>query len=925
MRTDNAKKPKEKKPRKVYSEKHKSSSAVHVLKNVVLVIFGLILIAMLAAIIYAAVIIRNAPEIDTTKLYDNLTQSSIIYDDDGKRLDTVFEDQNRTNVDYEQLPENLVNAFVALEDKTFWKHHGFNFIRMAGAIKNKLVSGGQVSGTSTITQQLARNVYLPSRMTEHSIDRKIIEAWYTVKLEHNLSKEQIMEAYLNSIYFGFGSYGVEAASQAYFKKHVNELSLVQCAALAAIPQSPTANQLVALIPTDEAGDVKAKSIIKRSNMGVYVRNDESKERRQICLELMKDQGYIDEEAFNKAYKTKLKKFLKPNFNISNSTYSYFTDYVIDQVIADLQEEKELSYDEAWDMVYNGGLRIYSTMDRSAQKVVQAEFKDSANFPSPTNIMYDEKGNILNKDGNIAMYDYTDFFNSKKQFKFKKSEIKKNEDGSLTIKKNKRLKIYTTEVNGTTDYSLEFPTMFLFDENYKLYSISGGYINIPQEYKSLDKKGNLVVSAEFVESEQGQAFFKKKGSKYYIPKNCYTLNQKVIQPQAAMTIIENKTGQIKAMVGGRKTSGRLLYNRAIQPRQPGSSIKPLAVYGAALQQSYEEAQDGKKHTFVNYNIDKQGTRGWGDYITAGSYVIDEPTTNNGQTWPSNSGGGYSGRITTRTAIKNSINTCAYKIFMQVGADYSAKMVKKFGITTLDTKGAVSDMNPAALALGGMTNGVTTLEMANAYTTFPNNGVRAKKPLCYTKVKDASGKTIIKKKREKKRVLNSGVAWIMADMMKGVVSGGTGTAAYVNGVQAGGKTGTTSNQYDIWFDGFTPKLSASLWIGNDVNISLTSMSGYAAALWGKIMNQIPEATKGSYKEMPDSVEYRNGEYYANGTYSVAYYENPVKSVKICSSTGMRATSKCPHTTNKSYDTSKGEWPPKYYCSKHNPDPDTYPVKP
>ena len=829
--------------------------------------FLLILIIILAA--GAAVgswvysIIKEAPEIDTSQIYNLLTETTIIYDGDGKKLDTVFSGENRYTVRYKDMPEDLVNAFVALEDKTFWEHHGFNYVRIIGAIKNSLTSGGQVSGTSTITQQLARNVYLKSTMSEHNIERKIIEAWYTIQIERDLSKNQIIEAYLNTINLGFGNYGVEAAAIAYFKTHVNKLTLAQCAALAAIPQMPSEYDLVRLVDADTASQMDKSLILKRTTNGVYVINDASKERRELCLYLMKEQGFITQEAYEEAVNTPLKDILHPKLESSNSTVSYFTDFVIEQVINDLQEEKGMTYEEAWDQVYTGGLRIYTTLDVKTQKLIQDEFKNDSNFPSQTGMVFDNDGNLLNNKGQIAMYDYTDFIKDKK-FTFKKDEIKKNKDGSITIKAGKRLRIYDTTVNGQTDYSIEFPTMYRFIDN-KLYSVSGGYFHFPQSCKTKDEKGNVIISAEFLNSEQGKEFIHKKKGKYYIKEGYYTVNQNVIQPQAAMTIIENDTGHIKAMVGGRKTSGRMLYNRAVEPRQPGSSIKPLAVYSAALQQSYEEAKKKKKHHFKDYKIDHQGAKGWGDWITAGSTVVDERTTNKGKAWPQNSGGGYSGRLTLRSALRNSINTCAYKIWMQVGESYSVKMVKKYGITTLDTEGDTNDVNAAALALGGMTNGVTTLEMANAYTTFPNNGVRAKKPICYTKVTDNRDKVLLRREREEVRVLDSGIAWIMADLMKGVVSGGTGTAAYVNGVAAGGKTGTTSSEYDIWFDGFTPNLTAALWIGNDVNISLTSMSGYAAALWGKIMNQIPEATKGSYPGKPDNVTQRNGEYYADGTYS------------------------------------------------------------
>lgn len=198
-------------------------------------LLALILVMIIGVAIFVGVVIAQAPKIDTDKIYDILTESTIIYDDNGNEIDTVYTEANRSNVKYDDIPKNLINAFVALEDKTFWDHHGFNFIRIFGAIKEAVFSGGDVSGTSTITQQLARNLFLRETMFDHSIKRKIIEAYYTIILEKNLTKEQIIEAYLNTINFGYNSNGVQAASQAYFSKDVKDLTVAQCAALAALP------------------------------------------------------------------------------------------------------------------------------------------------------------------------------------------------------------------------------------------------------------------------------------------------------------------------------------------------------------------------------------------------------------------------------------------------------------------------------------------------------------------------------------------------------------------------------------------------------------------------------------------------------------------------------------------------------------------
>lgn len=887
-------------------------------KKFILFLLGLMVIAAAAVCIYVGLIISQAPKIDVNDMYTILTESTVVYDDAGKEIDTVYSEENRTIVEYEDIPEDMVNAMVALEDKTFWDHHGFNFIRIMGAIKESVFGGGQISGTSTITQQLARNVFLKDSRFDRDIKRKIIEAYYTVIIEKELEKKDIITLYLNTVNFGYGSYGVQAAAQSYFSKDVQDLTLEECATLAALPQLPSAYQLIEYVGNNDVSE-NDENILKRTSSGTYLANDASKERREICLELMVEQGYISEEQQKEASEVKLTDMLNPSYNNNAQEAAYFKDYVIDTVIEDLMEEYDWDYDYAWDRVYNGGLKIHSTLDSQAQDVIEKEFDNDSNFPSSSSYSIP----------NLESYD--SMFDSNKNFTLKTSEINKKKDGSLVIKSGKRLKIYETEVNGETDYSIEFPNMYTY-EGGKLYTIGGGFINVPQQYKSLNKYDNVVISADFFENEDYKDFFIfNENGTVTIPPGSYSLNQKVIQPQGAMTIVENSTGYIKAMVGGRKTSGRQLHNRAISPEQPGSSIKPLAVYSAAIQQSAEEAQSGKKHTFTDFKIDKQGAKLWGNYMTAASIVIDEKTTINGKVWPQNAGAGYSGPTTMRGALQRSINTCAVKIFLQVGADYSADLVEKFGITTLDREGDVNDLNPAGLALGGLTEGVTTLDMASAYTVFPNNGTR-KETTPYTQVVDSKGEVLLDKTKTKShKVLDPGVAWIMTDMLKSVVTNGIAGSASISGVQAGGKTGTTDHQVDIWFDGFTPSYSASLWIGVDQNCNGVDMSETAAVLWGRIMNQINGAKKGSYKSAPSNVIYSGGEYFISGTQGgVGSIKDLEEEVTICTETGYLATPDCPHTKKVGYldwgneDGEDGEMP-KYYCYKHNADPKKYPISP
>lgn len=677
------------------------------LKGLLCVCLALVILLLGYAVIFVPGVSKDAGSI-----YSNIDMSSILYDSKGKEIDKLYYTEDREAVPVSEIPEHTKNAFIAIEDKTFYKHHGLNIKRMLGAVLSRMTGHSDtISGTSTITQQLARNVFLSDIKSQKTLRRKLKEVIYAFKIEMAYSKDEIIEAYLNTIYLGYGCYGIKSAAYTYFGKDVSELTLAESAALAALPQAPDSYALL----RDEKGD--DTTYLKKYKL--YA-NDSSRERRDLVLDLMAEQGYIDQAEADKA-RVKIKDILRPHIEKKPKELTYFTDYVSAEVQADLMEKYDMSEEEAERLVHTGGLRIYSTVDQDIQKAVNDEFSNDYNFP----------------------------------------------------------------------YSEE-------------------------------------------------------------------------EPQAAMVVTEVGTGYIRAMVGGRNTSGQKLFNRATSPRQPGSSIKPLAVYAPALQKSFEYAEKGEKFPFVNFGFDGQGDTRWGDYLTAGSTVIDESMYMNGELWPLNFSRSYSGYNTFRSALQLSINTCAVKIQLQVGADYSMEMLKKFGLTTLadDASEKPNDYRPLALALGAMAYGTTPLEMSLAYAAFPNGGVR-NSAASYTKVTNARGKTLLTKETESTRVLDEGVAFIMTDCLKSVVSRGIAGDAAISGVQAGGKTGTTNDDYDFWFVGFTPKYSAALWIGTDKNKSMSGTSATAARLWSRIMSQVPDIMEGEYPAQPDDVVYEYGEYYTKGT--------------------------------------------------------------
>ena len=818
----------------------------------------LVMMVVFAVGIYVGFIFIKAPAINTDDIYSQISQRSIMYDTDGNEIDSLyFSNGNRTVIKYKDIPQNMVNAVIAIEDHKFWTHNGFNFIRMIGAVKESLFGGGEISGTSTVTQQLARNVYLAEIKSQRSLSRKITEMYCTIILEKNLSKEQIMEAYLNTIYLGFNSYGVEAAAESYFSERAADLTLEQCAALAALPQSP---DVYALVYSDYYHTQTSLPKIKKTAAVTYLYNgDMTKDRREYILNTMCSSGNITAEERDEALSKDLQDEIKIGTAADASKISYFSDYALEQLIDDIMEEYGISENDAENMIYTKGLQIYTSMDSKIQKIMEEEFANDDNFTSISYTRTNAENNLISEDGVVLAYAYSNYINDNK-FTLTSDEYNKNDDGSMTIYKGHRLNLYETSTSSGTDISVEFKSMYKKDDDGKFYFIESGALGIPAEYKSFDNDGNCVISAQFFTDFPD--FFEKTDGGLSVSDENYSLKQKIRQPQAAAVIIENKTGEVKGMMGGRGATGKQLYNRAVNPRQPGSSIKPLAVYGPAIQMSYEYHKNNKK-----LSLDTSDGSDWGKYVTAGSVINDALTKDgNGKVWPKNDDHGYHGPVTVREALQQSLNVCSYKIFKQIdrnmGAEYCLDMLKKVGITTLDD---VNDCNPAAISLGGLTYGLTPLEETAAYETFVNGGVY-KTPVFYTKVLDSNNNILFEKRTEETQVYDPGVAWIMTDVLHTVVTKGIGRNAYISSQPSAGKTGTTSNMYDIWFSGFTPYYSMALWMGNDINMSVSNYSYKAAGFWAAIMGRVCEdLPRASFFEMPADVYRVGGEYYTDGTYS------------------------------------------------------------
>ena len=640
-----AKEPKEKKG-KAKKEKKKKK---HVFGKIIL---GLFLFIIFVGIVgagvagyYAYQVIKDTPEINPSNIYEILSESSVMYDSKGNLITNLYESGGgiRANVDYDEMPENLKNAFLAVEDKTFWDHNGFNLVRIFGAIWDVVKSGmkGDIRGTSTISQQLARNVFLPERKEERTMVRKIQEAYYTVIIERSLSKEQILEAYLNTVYLGYNCNGVGAAAKSYFDKDVKDLNLIECATLAALPQNPNKYAPLKREYTSLVKEEDNYDIVSQSDLWTIYYNNAAEDRTKLVLSLMHDQGKIDDISYETAKNETIRPYLKPGMNVELAMKTtYISDYVIDQVLADLQKYLKLSYADAYDLLYTGGLIIETTIDPDLQDILDEEYTKRENFPklSINRFTTDKDKNILSDDRKkVMLYNKSVIFNEDGGFIIPEGEFERLANGDVKFFKNNRLNIYRTVANEVEDVSVYIKDYYFFDSDGYLFSVPGSYWNIARKYKSRDEEGNLIISASFLADYPNALKMNDDGS-LTLHESLIVEHDPVIQPQSAMCIVENETGYLRAMIGGREIEGSLLFNRATATRQTGSSIKPIAVYGPALQLGYENSLTGE-----------------GPIFTAGYVLEDSPIKRGGSLWPRNASGSYGGLTTLRNAIVNSINT------------------------------------------------------------------------------------------------------------------------------------------------------------------------------------------------------------------------------------------------------------------------------
>ncbi len=577
--------------------------------------------------------------------------------------------------------------------------------------------------------------------------------------------------------------------------------------------------------------------------------DNNKERRDEILREMLDQGYCTQEEYDIAMAddvyTKIQSVNEEKD--TSSYYSYYVDALIDELIQDLQKEKGYTQTEAANLIYTTGLNIYTNQDPEIQKICDEVYADEANFP--------EMG--------ISYWDLT----------FKFSVLKKD---------------------GTTIH---------YQPN-----------DLLEYYKDFDDKDNLYVDSE--DSEFSLLCLDKDDMQAKVDAFCEDMLEEgdvvdgkkvifTIQPQSSFVVMDQYTGQVVAIIGGRgeKTGNRTLNRATSTKRQPGSTYKVLSTYLPAL--------DMGGFTLASVQDDA------GPYYYPGTKTEVSNWTSKNE---------YEGLSTLRKGIYHSMNIVTVKtmaeITPQVGYDYLLKL----GFTTLiesrkEKDGRVtSDIN-LPMALGGLTDGVLNLELTAAYAAIANGGVYTE-PTFYTKIVDRNGNVLLEKKPKREQVMKESTSFLLTSAMEDVVNIGTGKIVKFTEVDMpiAGKTGSTSNYNDLWFSGYSPYYTASVWSGFDNNFSQTEKT-YQRKIWKKIMEQIHIKKKLEKKKftVPDSVkqvrictksgklaveglcdQYVGGdstalEYFAKGTEPTDLCNVHVKA-PICTESHSLATENCPISSVK-----------------------------
>ncbi|MEO8602215.1 MAG: PBP1A family penicillin-binding protein [bacterium] len=631
-----------------------------------------------------------------------------------------FYNQKRYLVPFNHIPLHVRQAFIAAEDDSFYSHKGIDTNGILRAFANNVMHGGKVQGGSTITQQVVKTVLLTP---EKSYERKLKEMILSMRLEQELSKDDILSLYLNHIYLGSGAYGVAAAASEYFGKDVADLSIAEAALLAGLPQAP-------------------------SRYSPYTHWPEAKARQRYVLTRMYEVGFIDRDARDAA-------LIEPIGLASRKGSFQAAPYFVEHVRRLLEEQYGRT------VLYELGLRVKTTVDVRFQELAEEALRHGIDRLSASRAGYhDAYRQMSHEERNSYLRMQAQAFKG----------MDRPENGFS-------YEALVTNVRGSGARVQVGPF--------------AGDLRIP---KSASGKGPDLQLMDLIRVRVDEDDDKSAPLRFD-----YDASPLL---EGALVAIEPQTGYVRAVAGGYDFD-RSHFNRAIQAkRQPGSSFKPL-IYAAALDR----------------------------HFTPASVIVDEPISfkDNGHIWsPQNYERKYYGPTSLREALTHSRNVVTVKLANSMGLNYLIGYLPRFGLP-----GPIP--HNLSIALG--TTEVTPLELAVAYCTFANNGLRPV-PRFITEISDGQGAVLERNEPALVQVLPPTTAYQMTSMLQDVVDHGTGTAAKGLNQPTAGKTGTTNDLEDAWFVGYTPQLLAAVWIGFDNKRPLGPKSTggkVAAPIWKQFMQE------------------------------------------------------------------------------------------
>ncbi|MBF0232401.1 MAG: PBP1A family penicillin-binding protein [Desulfamplus sp.] len=719
-----------------------------------------------------------------------------VFSDDGTKIGEFYKER-RIVVPLSEMPQNLINAFVAAEDSRFREHVGIDIIGITRAFIKNMQAGSIVQGGSTITQQVTKSFLLTP---ERTYKRKIKEAILAYRIDKTFSKDDILFLYLNQIYLGHGAYGVESAAENYFGKHANELNLAECSMLAGLPQAP-------------------------SRYSPFKNPELARQRQIYVLNRMQQEGYISTEEMNQAMAVKLD--IKPRKNWFSDTVPWYTEYVRKYVIEKYGE----------DMIYNQGISVYTAVNIELQKIAEnavekglIELEKRHGYGGPLKNVsslgidaFSRKIEASLPNGGVL--------EQNKVYKGVITSVEMERDIS-TVKVGKTTGIInikdmawvrksaspsedTEEGTEKDSYNnaLKIGDVLLVRTLHKI-----------EDNKESDREKNAKLKQDTAENSDSE---RKKAQQLKIkmqnkPEWEFAMELEA-EVEGALISIEAETGHVKAMVGGRNYQ-RSQFNRAIQSRrQPGSAFKPI-IYAAALDKGY----------------------------TTSSIIIDSPIAfkdGSNKIWkPQNYKETFYGPTRFREALVKSRNVVTVKIVQDLGVDYVIEYAKKLGITSPIEKNL-------SIALGSC--GLSLIELTRAYTVFSNLGYLVE-PVFITKIVDRNNKIIEAAPLKKEKVIDMSTAYIMTNMMESVIQSGTATKVKELGRPAAGKTGTTNDMHDALFIGYTPRYTTGVWVGFDKEKTLgrgESGGRSAIPIWLKYMQGALEGKSVMSFNVPEGVVFRN----------------------------------------------------------------------